>query len=248
MIKFKIEEREYQLPEFINIDQYVKIFKIKDLFSEDYFAARLINILTDASVEDLLESDYQEVNYLSAYLMKLIPMDNNVAFVDRFEIDGVKYGFVPNWRDLTFAEFIDLDTISTKKTNELLDLLHILAAIMYRPIVEEKNEHDFKIEKYDIKTMKDRAELFKTKLDIKYVLGAQFFFINYAKRFSSYSQLSSITKLSLWTKIKIIWSLRKVLWTIVFKKPTAGSWSSTELLEMILQNTTTSIKKTSTKS
>ena len=242
MIKFKIEQTEYQLPEFISIENYSKIYKIKDLFSEDYFAAKLINIVAGAPLNDLLQSDYQQVNYMATYLMNLFPLDKP-KFYDRFEIDGVKYGFFPNWRDLTFAEFVDLDTISTKKPDELLDLLHILASIMYRPIVSEKSEHDYQIEKYDINKMKERAELFKKKLDVKYVLGAQFFFIKFANRYLDYTQLSSIKKLSIWTKIKIIWKIRKLLWHLIFKKSSDGMWSSTELLQTILRSTNMSLKK-----
>lgn len=242
MIKFKIEDKEYKLPEFISIEHYSKIYKVKDLFSDDYFAARLINIVSDAPIEDLLESDFQQVSYMSSYIMELLPIEKP-PFKDRFELDGVQYGFFPNWKDLTFAEYIDMDTISTKKPDELLDMLHILAAIMYRPIVEEKSKHDFKIEKYNVDTMQERAELFKKKLDVKYILGAQFFFIKFANRYSSYIQLSSIPKISLWTKLKILWSLRRMLWVLIFKKRLAGSLSSTELLETILQNTKLSIKK-----
>ena len=243
MIKFKIDDKQYEIDNFINIENYVKIYKIRDLFSDDYFAAKLLNIVTGVSVEDALQSDYQEVEYLASYILSLIPLEKKQPFIDRFEIDGVHYGFFPDWKELTFAEFVDIDTISTKKMDELLDLLHILAAIMYRPITEQKSQHDFKIEKYDVDKMKERAELFKKKLDIKVILGAQFFFINFAKRFSSYTQLSSIVKLSIWTKLKIVWTSRKLIWKTIFRKRSAGSWSQTELLEMILQNTNTSIKK-----
>ena len=242
MIKFKIDEKEYKLPEFISIEHYAKIYKVKDLFSDDYFAARLINIVSDAPVEDLLESDFQEVSYMASYVMELIPLDKP-QFQDRFELDGIKYGFFPNWKDLSFAEFIDMDTISTKKTDELLDLLHILAAIMYRPIIEEKSEHDFKIEKYNVQTMQERAELFKKKLNVKYILGAQFFFIKFANKFSGYTQLSLIPKLSLWTKIKLVWKMRKMIFNLIFRKHLVGSLSSTELLETILQNTNLSTKR-----
>ena len=243
MIKFRIEEQEYNIPQFISIENYSKIYKIKDLFSDDYFSAKLINIITDAKIEDLLESDYQEISYIASYIMSLIP-SQKPEFKDRFELDGVKYGFFPSWRDLTFAEFIDMDTISTKKPDELLNMLHILAAVMYRPIIKEKSEHDFEIEKYDVKTMTERAELFKKKLDVSYILGAQFFFIKFANRFLNYTQISSIQTLSLWTKIKITWSLRKLIWNLVFRRRSVGSLSLTELLEMILQSTNTSIKKT----
>jgi len=158
-------------------------------------------------------------------------------------LDGVHYGFFPNWRELSFAEFVDMDTISTKKPDELLNMLHILAAVMYRPIIEEKSEHDYKIEKYNVETMKDRSELFKKKLDIKYVLGAQFFFINYANRFLNYSHLSSIPTLSIWMKLKLMWVMRRLIFAAIFKKRMDGSLSSTELLETILRNTNLSTKR-----
>jgi hypothetical protein len=243
MIKFKIDDKEYIVPEKITIDHYVKIYKMKDLFDDKYFAAKLVNIVCEAPLEDLLESDYQEVNYIASHIMTLIPI-KQPKFIDRFEIDGVHYGFFPKWQDLTFAEFVDMDTISTKKEDEILDLIHILSAVMYRPIISQRSEHDFDIENYDVKSMKVRAELFKKKLDISIVLGAQFFFINYAKRYFGFFQLSSIKTLSIWMKIKLAWSLRKMIWGIVFKKSTDGSLSSINSLTTTLLNTNTSIKKT----
>lgn len=242
MIKFKVDDKEYKVPDFISIENYVKIFRQKDLFSDDYFAARIISEVTNCPVEDLLEGDAQEMNYVAAYILSLIPTETP-KFKDRFELDGIHYGFFPNWRDLTYAEFVDMDTISTKKPDELFNLLHILASIMYRPIVNQKSEHDFTIEKYNVDSMKERAELFKKKLDIKYILGAQFFFINYARTFSSYTQMSLMKKIPIWTRIKLIWKLRKMIMSIVFKRRSVGSLSQTELLEMILQNTTISTKK-----
>ena len=243
MIKFKIEDKEYNVPDFISIDNYSKIYKVKDLFSDDYFSAKLVSLVTGAPVEDLLESDYQELSYIAAYIMSLIPLETP-KFVDRFELNGIKYGFFPKWQDLSYAEFVDMDTISTKKQDEVLNMLHILCAVMYRPIVSEKSEHEFEIEKYDVKTMIQRSELFKKELDCKYILGSMFFFTNYARKYSSYTQLSLIPSISIWMKIKLVWKMRKMIWKLIFKSHSVGSLSQTELLEMILQNTTTSIKKT----
>jgi hypothetical protein len=242
-MKFKVGETEYEVPNYISLESYSKIYKVKDLYTDEYFAAKLINMITGAPLDDLYNCDYMELSYISAYIMSLIPTEVP-KFQDQFEIDGIKYGFFPNWRDLTYAEFVDMDTISTKKEDELLSMLHILAAVMYRPIIEQNSEHDFKIEKYDVKTMIKRSELFKKKLDCKYLLGAQFFFINYAKRYSGYTQLSLIQSISIWTKINLIWKMRKMIWKLIFKSRSVGSLSQTELLEMILQNTTTSTKKT----
>lgn len=235
MIKFKMNEVDYKLPEYLTIEQYVKIYKMQDLFDDQYFAAKLIGLLTNAPVDELLEHDYQEINFLASEILTLIPTLS--AFEDRFELDGVQYGFFPNWKDLTFAEFVDLDTLSSKKTDELLDQLHYLIAIMYRPITHERGTHDFDIEKYDVTTMKTRAELFKKKLNVRYVLSAQSFFTQLEKKFSVYSQLSSIKKLSLIQKIKIAWSMRKMIIQTLLKKRTGGISSSTDYLETILRNT-----------
>ena len=242
MMKFKVGKKEYNVPQFISIEDYSKIYKIKDMLTENYFSAKLVSLVTDAPIEDLLECDYQELNYVAAHILSIIPLEKP-TFIDRFELDGVKYGFFPKWQDLSYAEFVDMDTISTKKEDELLNMLHILAAIMYRPIVEERSEHDFDIEKYDIKTMVERSELFKKKLNCKYILGAQFFFINYAKKYLVYTQTSLIPKLSTWMKIKLIWKMRKMIWRAIFNGRSVGSLSQTELLETILQSTITSTKK-----
>jgi len=129
MIKFKIDDKEYKVPEVMTIDAYSKIFKIKELFSEEYFTAKLVSIITGAPIEDLLESDYEQINFIAGQILTLIPI-TKPEFKDRFELDGVQYGFFPNWKDLTYAEFVDIDTISTKKQDEMLNMLHVLCAVM----------------------------------------------------------------------------------------------------------------------
>lgn len=242
MLKFKIEEKEYKVKDYISIEDYVKIYKTKDLFEEKYFAAKLISTVTDASLNDLLECEFENILFVANYIMNMIPSDKP-KFYDRFEIDGIHYGFFPNWRDLSFAEFADMDTISTKKSDELLDLLHILAAIMYRPITKELSEHNFQIEPYDVDKMKERAELFKKRLDIKYVLGAQFFFIKFAEKCSNLSLEFSIPKFSIWSQIKLIWIMWRIALKTRSKKSMVGSQSLTELRKMILQNTMLYIRK-----
>lgn len=243
MMRFKIDGVPYEVPDYIPIGTYSKIYKIKDLFNEDYFAAKLINTVTNAPLQDLLECPFEEINYISSYIINTLPKSSDIDFVDRFELNGVQYGFFPNWKDLTFAEFIDIDTISTKKPEEILDMLHILAAIMYRPIINERSKHDFDIEKYNMDSLVVRSELFKKYLNAKYVLGAQFFFIKYAKRFSSYTPQYSTLKLSKWQTIKMIWIMWRMIFKLTSKSPLGGFWSSTKYLTTILQNTSTSTKR-----
>lgn len=239
IIKFDIEGKEYECPTWINIENYVKVYKIKDIFSDEYFSAKFLNILTGAPVEELLEADYQKIKWLSNYCMSLFPKDKQ-AFVDKFEIDGKWYGFIPSWRKLSFAEYVDLDTLITKKNPEVLDYIHIITAIMYRPIIGDHTKSKFEIEKYNQGSLHDRAELFKKKLNINVFIGAQFFFIQFVKKFSELTQTSSTMTLT--EKIRIMWKMRKMR-KLLLKKDSDGMLLSTELVPTILQSMIRSSKK-----
>lgn len=238
-VKFELDGIEYEMPSFINVENYVKVFKIKDTFSDEYFAAKLLNILCGVPVEKVLEANYQEVKILANYAMGLFPIDKQ-PFIDRFEINGVKYGFIPTWKKLSFAEYVDLDTLITKKPDEVLDYVHIILAIMYRPIIDEGKKGEYKIEPYNQETLEDRANLFKKEIGIKTYIGCQFFFIQFAKKLLEPTEEYSIQ--TLWMKMKFVWKNRKLI-NKVFLKDLDGTLSSTELLEMTLLNMTESSKK-----
>ena len=244
MLRFKIDNNQYVVDDVITIEQYAKIYKIKDLFNDDYFAAKLINTITNCPLQDLLDCPFEEIAYISNYITDKLPKKEDIVFKDRFELDGVEYGFFPNWRDLTFAEFIDMDTIATKKTDELLGMLHVLAAIMYRPITKEYSEHNFEIEPYDLTILPKRAEHFKKNLDVSYVLGAQFFFIKYARKYSNFTLPYLAKKMSFFQMVKMIWIMWRMIFKITSKKPSVGFWSLTKSLTTTLLSTNTSTKKT----
>lgn len=246
-ITFQIEDKEYELPEFLSIENYVKIYKMKDFLEEEYFKAKIIQTITGANLDSLLETNHSQINYLSNYLLKLFPNDK-YPFIDSFVLNGVEYGFIPSWKYMSFAEFVDLDSLLTKTPDVIMDNLHIICSIMYRPIISKKKKHDFQIEKYDSKTMEERAELFKKDLDVKYVLGGQFFFSQFVQKYSNYSRLSLIQRMkNYWIKLKITWKMRKIIWKLLLNKRSDGSLSSTELSMMILQNTLKSSKQQSWK-
>lgn len=237
-IRFEIEGVDYFLPTYINIETYVKIFKIKDILSEDYFQAKLVHLVSGCPIEKLLEADYQHVGFLSNYVLAMVPR-TNTEFVDRFEIDGVHYGFLPNWKKgLSFAEYVDIDTLASKSYEEILDYLHVLAAMYYRPIVNERSHHDFDIEKYTVEGLDQRAELFKKKMDAGVILGAQFFFIKSVKRSSTTTPLSST--MSLWEQMKHIWRNRKILREMgkhLLSNDSVGTQSLIDYQKTILRDT-----------
>jgi hypothetical protein len=242
-ITFEIDGKEYKLPVLITIGDYVKIFKVKNLFEDEYFSAKIISILTGAPMDKLMESPREQIKFLSDKILEIIPYEKP-AFLDRFTLDGVDYGFIPSWKRMSFGEFADLDTLMTKKEDEILDYYHIITAILYRPITKSKSEHNFEIEKYNQDTLYDRAELFKNKLDVEVALGAQFFFIKFAENVLNPTQISLKTWMRIsWSQIRVAWKMRKTLWNLVWKKDLDGFSFSTEYATMILQDIRKLLKK-----
>jgi hypothetical protein len=240
-MKVTINNKEYKIKDYFSIGQYVDLYKIKDLFEDDYYEIRLISIMTGAKQEDILKLPHKQIKEISSYLITIMP-STNFVFEDSFTLNGIEYGFIPEYKNMSFAEFVDLDTLLTKKPDEIMTNLHIVASIMFRPIVSKKSKHNYKIEEYDSSKVDERAELFKKELDIKYVLGGKYFFSKSVKTYSTSFQPSLIWKKpNTWLKTLIyFWKMRKIY---RLKKRLGGSVSSTEFVETILQNTTQSLKK-----
>ena len=247
-ITFEIEEQEFNIPEVLTIENYSKVYKLKDFIEERYFQAKLVSAVTGANMDKVIQVNHTEINYISNYILSQFP-NTDYPFFETFELNGVEYGFIPSWKNMSFAEFIDLDTLMNKKPEEIIENLHILCAIMYRPIISRKSKHDFKIEEYDAFIMQERAELFRKELDVKYVLGGNFFFSKFVKRFLDYSQHSLIQRMKTWiTKMRMTWKYRKVIWTLLLRKPSDGMQFSTELHKMILRDIIKSSQKKSWRS
>jgi len=237
-ITFNLDGTEYKVPNQITIENYVKLFKVTDLFDDEYFQIKLINILTDAPVDKLMDTEMGKVYFIYNKLMELLP-DNKPGFVDRFTLNDVEYGFIPNWKKMSFGEYADLDTLMTKKPNEVLDYLHVITAILYRPIIKDRGKHNFDIEKYNQESLEERSELFKNKLDVEVALGAQFFFTLFARNSQTYIPMSfKMWMMTSWNQIKFVWKWRKILWKVIFKKDLDGTSYSTELLKMTLRDIT----------
>jgi hypothetical protein len=245
MIEFTVKNIDYKIEEYLTIENYVKIFKVKDLFEDHYLKAKVINLLTDCPMEDLMESENHYIDYLATSIFAMVPRPP-FNLIDRFELDGVQYGFLPSYKEITFAEFVDLDTLLTKKSEEIMEMCHIIAAIMYRPIISEKSKHNFRIEKYSQDSLEERAELFKKKLDVRYLLGGQFFFIKFVNNSSNFTRLSLTQRMKLdWMMAKFVVRNWRMILKILLKKDLDGMLSSIELQRMILVDTLKSLKRKS---
>jgi hypothetical protein len=99
--------------------------------------------------------------------------DAQHQLINRFTLNGVEYGFIPELDDMSFGEYMDLDTFIGDNDN-----LHRAVNVLFRPI-EHKRGHRYKLKDYDPDTSEDAKDF---PLDA--VLGAIVFFYNLGKDLS----------------------------------------------------------------
>ena len=137
--------------------------------------------------------DKIKLNDLNSLYEKLAGLSKSSDSLHLFvTIDDVKYGFIPNLSEISTGEFADLDTLC----QELNDNLHLIMAILYRPVDKEANGK-YSIEPYDA-DLEERGRLFKKKLKANVVNSAILFFWSigndYLNDLLTYSQEGVETK------------------------------------------------------
>jgi hypothetical protein len=155
---------EITLEQFQNYDALLKEmpkdFENRKLQIFTGMQPRLIKSLTQKDKVEILELIDQSLN-------------KTVDFKNTFEFNGVKYGFIPNLDNITGFEFADLQSAGM----EVKDL-HIVMAILFRPIVKEDSFGNYLIEPYE---GTEKTELLMKKIPLNLVNGALVFFSNLAK-------------------------------------------------------------------
>ena len=99
--------------------------------------------------------------------------DAQHQLISRFKHNGVEYGFIPELDDMSFGEYMDLDTFIGDNDN-----LHRAVNVLFRPI-EYKRGHRYKIKDYNPDTSEEAKDF---PLDV--VLGAIVFFYSLGKDLS----------------------------------------------------------------
>jgi len=160
------------------------------------FIVNLISMMTGISQEDVLKAKRKEIDKAFQYVQEYITQKENRFYSD-FEFQGKKYKFI-DLDNLTFGEFIDLDTFLQKSEVERKKELNLLMALLYRE-TDDKGV----IRPYNGLEVKERAESFKN-LDMKYVQGALLFFSTFVSILRKNTHLSSTSKMILKVRLMIL--------------------------------------------
>ena len=170
-IKKKGKKKEFKLISSwseVTLEKWLKLIDYqKGTKSEE--AKDTIAALSDIPKNLLSQLELKDVAVIMGKIAELQEkQDSSLKRI--IEIEGKKYGFMPNLSEITLGEFADIETFVK---NDIDKNLPELMAILYRPIVEEKNDI-YIIEAYD-GNISIRAEEMK-KMSAEQVQSALVFF------------------------------------------------------------------------
>lgn len=178
IVKLKIDDKatEFKLPtswDEVSVAQYSKLMLAieKEGTTEIELMIKSLEalvgidggILTKVPIKMLREA-YKQLGELTSSMPS-----NELSRV--VEIDGIEYGIIPDFNELTLGEFVDLDNYLQDNYNNLNKIF----AVLYRPVIE-RDGNNYNIEPYSLKNISDRRELFNNRLSIDTVYGALVFF------------------------------------------------------------------------
>tara|TARA_R100000278_G_scaffold96777_1_gene73992 strand:- start:1241 stop:1912 length:672 start_codon:yes stop_codon:yes gene_type:complete len=157
------------IPENLNevtLSQYQKWLKIAKDKKEDHFIQqKMIEIFCKIPLKQVLQIKANDVNTICEEISKLFTKEPK--FIDRFNMNGKEFGFIPKLDDMSFGEYIDLDTYLND-----WNLMHKAMGVLFRPITY-KRKNQYLVEDYE---SSDKYDMKETTLDI--VFGAIVFFYN----------------------------------------------------------------------
>lgn len=164
----------------ITLEQYQKYTALikRDSLPKVEFDRRKISIFTSIpyrNIKDISQKDYDGV---LSQIDKALNVD--APFKNKFTLNGVTYGMIPNFDKISNAEFVDLSEYGTD-----IETLHKLMSIIFRPVTNSDALGNYVIEPYTGtekygNTMKD--------MPINIVNGALEFFFLLAKELRIHTQ------------------------------------------------------------
>lgn len=98
--------------------------------SEEGLRALALNLFCDLTYSEIEEMPFQVAERVSDRLSQTLSKEG--VFRDRFELNGIKYGFIPNLDNISLGEYIDIDN-ALRDEKEMWKVMSVL----YRPVIRE---------------------------------------------------------------------------------------------------------------
>ena len=156
----------------ITLRKYQKFVKLNvEDVDERFLQVKMIEIFCEVSHQNVLKIKFSDADRVTAILGDMFTQKPDL--VTKFKLNGVEYGFIPELDEISFGEYIDLDTYLGDWEN-----IHTAMNVLYRPINSTKGER-YTIDEYNVST---KDNLLDMPLDA--VISSVFFFYHLGKDLS----------------------------------------------------------------
>jgi len=125
----------------ISLGNYQKFIKVSEDSNDDVFVfEKMVEIFCGIKLMEVIQIKWNDVQYIVKKITDAFQQKPD--FKQTFKLNNIEFGFIPNMEQMSFGEFIDLQT-----NIENIEDFHKAMAVLYRPITEKKND-TYKIEDY----------------------------------------------------------------------------------------------------
>lgn len=168
-LRYIVMRVEITIPESlseITLGQFQRFNEIQTTTQDaNYLSLKMIEIFCNTTKEVAMSLKYADAMSIVEEIYDMFK--ENYGLISRFTMDGVEYGFIPNLSDMSWSEFIDIDTYLGE-----VETMHIAMNALFRPVTQ-KNRNRYNIQKYD---NRDPEKMKNMPLDVAF--GSQVFFYN----------------------------------------------------------------------
>ena len=155
----------------ITLGQYQEFLKL-DSKKESDVLLKMVELFCKVPIEVVRSMKANDIKDICEIINKMFDVEHQM--LNRFQLSGKDYGFIPDLENMSFGEYVDLDTFMGDNDN-----LHRAMNVLYRPI-DLKQGQRYTLKEYDPDT-NEQAKNYP--LDACF--GAMVFFYNLGKDLST---------------------------------------------------------------
>lgn len=156
----------------VKLYQYQEFLKVSSQEDQDvdFLKHKMIQIFCEIDLKLVLMIPFKDVEEITEKISSLFT--DKYKLVQRFKLDGVDYGFIPNLDNMLSGEVIDLDAYISDWQE-----MHKAMAVLYRPVTNKLSDK-YQIEKYE---GSDKYSDVMRNMPVDIALGAMVFFWDLGK-------------------------------------------------------------------
>jgi hypothetical protein len=152
----------------ITLEQYQKFLKecTDEKLSEETIAIKMLEIFCGLPEDHSLQLKMSDVFNICEKIN--IALNEKPNLIARWKFKEIEFGFIPQLDDMTFGEYVDVDTYITD-----WETMHRAMAVLYRPVLQNY-KGSYEIDEYKGDTY---WEVMK-RMPLNLVMGCMLFFWN----------------------------------------------------------------------